>query len=225
MLVFMILGLSGNLSQVDWQAYDTGVRFASSRPANPNVVVVAIDDAAIQQLGSWPWPRDVMASVTDTLSAAVPAVIGYAVPFDTRQSNYGLSHIERLKEALDKSGANNRQVQRLLQMAEEGLDTDRVFAQSLQRAGPVVLAMPYDLAADGHPHESIRIAEHLARFTVRVADKPERNNWFTRTFFANPVPVADSLYPPIAELSRYVTAIGHLNTGLNRQEQARREPL
>lgn len=225
MLLFLVLGVSGKLSPVDWQAYDTGVRFATSRPANPNVVVVAIDDAAIQELGSWPWPRDVMATVTDTLSSASPAVIGYAVPFDTRQSNFGVSHIERLKDAIERTSANNRQVTRLLKMAEEGLDTDRVFAQSLQRAGPVVLAMPYDLAADDNPAEHVRIAEHLARFTVKVADKPEHKNWFSRTFFANPVPVADSLYPPIAELSRYVTAIGHLNTGLNRQEQARREPL
>ena len=202
-----------------------GVRFTSSRPANSNVVVVAIDDAAIQELGSWPWPRDILARVTDTISSAVPAVIGYAVPFDTRQSNFGLHHIEQLKEAIENSSTNNRQLQRLIRQAEDGLDTDRVFATSLQRAGPVVLAMPYDLSEGDSAKDVGRIAEHLSRFTVAVANKPEKGNWFSRLFIPNPVPVVDSIYPPIAELSRYVTAIGHLNTGLNRQEQARREPL
>jgi CHASE2 domain-containing sensor protein/tRNA A-37 threonylcarbamoyl transferase component Bud32 len=225
-VVFLLLGVvSNDLRGIDWQAYDMGVRFTSSRPANPNVVVVAIDDAAIQELGSWPWPRDILAKVTDTLSSAKPAVIGYAVPFDTRQSNFGLHQIEQLKSAIEHSKHNNRQLQRLIRQAEDSLDTDRVFAASLQRAGPVVLAMPYDLAVGDTSKESAQIADNLARFTVSVANLPKPRNWFTRLFVSNPVPVADSIYPPIQDLSRYVTAIGHLNTGLNRQEQARREPL
>ena len=202
-----------------------GVRFTSSRPANPNVVVVAIDDAAIQELGSWPWPRDVLAKVTDIISAQAPAVIGYAVPFDTRQSNFGLQHLEQLKAAIEHSNGNNRHLQRLLQQAEDGLDTDRVFATSLQRAGPVVLAMPYDLATGDAPKVAGQFAEHLSRFTVAVANVPKKDNWISRLLLPDPVPIADSIYPPIPELTRYVTAIGHLNTGLNRQEQARREPL
>jgi len=226
-LVFLLLGVvSNNLRGIDWEAYDMGVRFTSSRPANSNVVVVAIDDAAIQELGSWPWPRDILANVTDTISSARPAVIGYAVPFDTRQSTFGLHQIEQLKEAIESSkGSNSRQLQRLIHQAEDGLDTDRLFATSLQRAGPVVLAMPYDLAQGGNAKESTKIADHLSRFTVAVGNLPKPRNWLSSLFLSSPVPVADSIYPPIAELSRYVTAVGHLNTGLNRQEQARREPL
>ena len=224
-LLFLILAIGGNLRPVDWTAYDMGVRFASSRTPNTNVVVVAIDDAAIQQLGSWPWPRDIMARLTDIMSRAEPAVIGYTVPFDTRQSTFGLPYIEKLKTAIEQSKANSRYIQGLLHSAQEGLDTDRVFAQSLQQAGPVVLAMPYDLAPSEDVHENLNVAEHLQRFTVSVENKPQRRSWLAKWFIPNPVPIADSIYPPIAELSRYVTAIGNLNTGLNRQEQARREPL
>ncbi|MBI1424399.1 MAG: CHASE2 domain-containing protein [Gammaproteobacteria bacterium] len=224
-LIFLLLGVVGNELRVfDWQAYDMGVRFTSSRPANPNVVVVAIDDAAIQELGSWPWPRDMLAKVTDTISSASPAVIGYAVPFDTRQSTYGLHQIEQLKDAIEQSKSPNRQWLRMIRQAEDSLDTDRIFANSLQRAGPVVLAVPYDLAMTDFPRD-MQIADHLARFTVSVDNLPKKRNWFTNIFLSNPVPIADSIYPPIQELSRYVTAIGLLNTGLNRQEQARREPL
>ncbi|MEJ2362880.1 MAG: CHASE2 domain-containing protein, partial [Gammaproteobacteria bacterium] len=226
-LVFLLLGVvSHDLRGIDWQAYDMGVRFTSSRPANPNVVVVAIDDAAIQQMGSWPWPRDELAKATDIISAQHPGVIGYAVPFDTRQSNYGLQQLEQLKDAITHSHARNtRQLERLINQAENGLDTDRVFANSLQHAGPVVLAMPYDLANGKSVKASANIAQHLHRFTVRVDNPPKQYNWLTRLFVSNPVPEADTIYPPIQELSRYVTAVGHLNTGLNRQEQARREPL
>lgn len=225
-LVFLLLGVvSNDLRDIDWQAYDMGVRFTSSRPANPNVVVVAIDDAAIQELGSWPWPRDILAKVTDTISSATPAVIGYAVPFDTRQSNFGLQQLEQLKSAIENSKHKDRRLERLIHQAEDGLDTDRVFATSLQRAGPVVLAMPYDLGAGDATKDSTLFAGNMARFTVRVANVPKKRDWFTSLFVSNPIPVADSVYPPIQDLARYVTAIGHLNTGLNRQEQARREPL
>ncbi len=224
-LVFLILGFSDNLRAVDWYAYDLGVRFTSTRTPNSNVVVVAIDDAAIQQLGSWPWPRDVMARVTEIMSKSEPAVIGYTVPFDTRQSTYGLQFIDKLKDALEGTSANSRHIQALLRSAQDGLDTDRYFAQSLQQAGPVVLAMPYDLSPDERANEEITVGEHLQRFTVAVENKPERRSWMSKLFIPNPTPIADNIYPPIADLTRFVTAIGHLNTGLNRQEQARREPL
>ncbi|MGD8783520.1 MAG: serine/threonine-protein kinase [Thioalkalispiraceae bacterium] len=224
-LLFLLLAVSDNLRSLDLMAYDWGVRFASSRPANPNVVIVAIDDRAVQQLGSWPWPRDIMASVTDKISSAEPAVIGYAVPFDTRQSTYGLKYIEKIKSAISRSKANTRYVQGLLRNAEDGLDTDNLFAKSLQRAGPVVLATPYDLAASDDPDESKTVPAELRRFTVKVSNIPERRSWISKLFIPNPVPVTDYIYSPIPELSRYVTAIGLMNTGLNQREQARREPL
>ena len=224
-LLFLVLGISGNLRSLDLKAYDWGVRFASSRPANPNVVIIAIDDKAVQQLGSWPWPRDILASVTDKISAAKPAVIGYGVPFDTRQSSYGLKYIEKLKKAIGRSKANTRYVQGLLRSAEDGLDTDRLFAQSLQRAGPVVLATPYDLASRDEPNEALTVPAELRHFTVKVTNIPERRSWISKLFIPNPVPVTDYIYSPIPELSRYATAMGLMNTGLNHQEQARREPL
>lgn len=225
-LLFCVFAMTGKLSSIDWYAYDLGVRFSTAKPASDNVIVVAIDDAAIQELGSWPWPRDILAKVTNNISIAEPAVVGYALPFDTKQSNYGLSYIEDLKNEIERNGKSNRNISNLLKRAEQELDTDQVFAHSLQRAGPVVLGVPYDLSANEYPQRGVAIAEHLSRFTIRdVQGKLKNKSWIYRMFVPNPIPVADSIYPPIAELSRYSNAIGHLNTGLNLQEQARREPL
>ena len=56
------------------------------------IVILAIDDASLQQIGSWPWPRSVMANVIDRLSALNPRAIGLDViyaesvsPDDDRQ--------------------------------------------------------------------------------------------------------------------------------------------
>ena len=44
-----------------------------------DVVIVAIDDASLQSIGQWPWPRNVMAETLDRLTAAQPAAIGLDV--------------------------------------------------------------------------------------------------------------------------------------------------
>ncbi len=225
-LLFLILGVSDKLREMDWWAYDIGVRFTAERAANDHVVVVAIDDAAIQELGSWPWPRDVVARLTDNIASAKPAVMGYALPFDIRQSSYGLANIEELRTAIEAAPNINPEIKRLVKRAEEGLNTDRMLAQSLQKAGPVVLAMPYDLATATSVDITAKLPEQLQRFAIDITGgKPDMSSWFSRTFMPDPVPIADTVYPPIADLSRYVQALGHINTGLNSQEQARREPL
>jgi serine/threonine-protein kinase len=225
-LLLLVLGVSDKLRGLDWWAYDIGVRFTAERAANDHVVVVAIDDAAIQELGSWPWPRDVVARLTDNIASANPAVMGYALPFDIRQSSYGLANIEELRTAIEAAPNISPEIKKLIKRTEEGLNTDRMLAQSLQKAGPVVLAMPYDLTTATRIDTSAKVPEQLQRFAIDIAGgKPEPPSWFRRTFLPDPVPITDNVYPPIADLSRYVQALGHINTGLNSQEQARREPL
>jgi eukaryotic-like serine/threonine-protein kinase len=225
-LLFFTFGVAGKFRDLEWWAYDLGVRFTSDHSTNDHVAVVAIDDTAIQELGSWPWPRDTLARLTDIISASGPAVIGYAIPFDTRQSSYGLAYIEELRTSIEAMSNLNPEIKRMVKRAEDGLDTDRTFAQSMQKAVPIVLGMPYDLATTNLPATPNKVPDEMRRFAISiVGGKPAERNWFARTFLAEPVPVAENIYAPIPELARYANAVGHLNTGLNSEEQARREPL
>ena len=54
-------------------------RFRGSVPAPDDIVIVAVDDASLQRVGNWPWPRSRMASVLDRLSEAHPRVVGLDV--------------------------------------------------------------------------------------------------------------------------------------------------
>ncbi|MFN9741690.1 MAG: CHASE2 domain-containing protein [Acidobacteriota bacterium] len=44
-----------------------------------DLVIVAIDDRSLQQIGPWPWPRRVMATVLDRLATVTPRAIGLDV--------------------------------------------------------------------------------------------------------------------------------------------------
>ena len=50
------------------------------RKAEP-VVIIAIDDRSLAEVGQWPWPRDTMARLLDRIAARQPAVTGVDIIF------------------------------------------------------------------------------------------------------------------------------------------------
>ncbi len=52
-------------SFLDLRIYDAMVRAARTRPPSGHVVIVAIDDRSVSEIGQWPWPRDVIAQLVD----------------------------------------------------------------------------------------------------------------------------------------------------------------
>jgi len=177
-LFFLLASTTELMRSLEWQAYDLAARFSSTDPANSDVVVVAIDDASLAELGDWPWSRDIMAQATRRLTAHRPAVIGYALPFDSTQTTYGLEYIQELKSLIEDSpNRTNSRLMRLLNNAENRMDTDRVFAQSLQQAGRVVLAMPY-LIEKGRPSTGLaELPEYLSKYTLRDRSRCSPPMW------------------------------------------------
>lgn len=69
----MLLGLfshSIGFARLDYTFYDTLLTTTTGQPANPDIVIVAIDDASISQLGYWPWRRQVHATLLGRLQGA-----------------------------------------------------------------------------------------------------------------------------------------------------------
>lgn len=68
-------------------AYDAQLNFWS-RPANDDIIIVAIDDDSLQQLGRWPWPRSTHARLIDIISKDQPKAISLDILFTEHdQSN------------------------------------------------------------------------------------------------------------------------------------------
>lgn len=226
-MLFLVISGTGPMRNLEWQFYDLGILFSSARPANQDVVVVAIDDAALQELGSWPWPRDIMAKVTDYISVSKPTVIGFALPFDTRESTRGLKYINQLRKVFGENQSNSgRNLKRILDRAASGLNTDQKFATSLRNAGPVVLAMPYmqgNRMANASAPKLNGVVSRLVLSNVSGALDP-KERFFDR-FRSDPVPSAYIMYPPISEFAQQSNAIGHFGFATDEHHNARREPL
>lgn len=103
----------------------------SPRPTpHPPVLIVDIDARSLRDVGRWPWPRSLLATLTDKLASADAAVVGFDLIFPEPD---GTSR-RRLLPLLygDKSPPE-------IARPVEGTDHDKVFADAIRRA-PVVLA-------------------------------------------------------------------------------------
>jgi CHASE2 domain-containing sensor protein/signal transduction histidine kinase len=70
-----VLAASGWTWRADRLVYDVGLA-AWRRPPPPGIVIVAIDDASVDAIGRWPWPRAVHSTLLERLAAAGPRAIG-----------------------------------------------------------------------------------------------------------------------------------------------------
>ncbi|UIJ46644.1 CHASE2 domain-containing protein [Sphingomonas cannabina] len=78
--------LGGMTSRIDNTLYDAlaGLRAA---PPSDRILIVAIDDDSIAEIGRWPWPRTVHARLIERIAAARPAAIAYDVLFPEPAAN------------------------------------------------------------------------------------------------------------------------------------------
>ncbi|MEN9558055.1 MAG: hypothetical protein RL141_424 [Candidatus Parcubacteria bacterium] len=93
-----IASLSGILRSWSDQALD---RLFLTRLPDPRVIVVAIDDTSLAQVGRWPWDRAVHAALIRRITAGNPAVIGYDVTFAESQD---VANDEALAQAIHDAG-------------------------------------------------------------------------------------------------------------------------
>ena len=101
-LVFLFAGQAPVLQSLERTAYDWGVRMSSGTPSD-RVAVIAIDDESIANLGRWPWPRDLHASMIEILNEGGAKVVGNTVFFLEPQEDPGLIFIDLLADAFNQS--------------------------------------------------------------------------------------------------------------------------
>jgi CHASE2 domain-containing sensor protein len=76
--VVLVFAFSRVGERIDHLGYDRMLRFAAHEP-DPRLLLVGIDSRSLQEVGRWPWPRDVHAALIVRLAAARPRAIVYDV--------------------------------------------------------------------------------------------------------------------------------------------------
>ena len=196
-------------------AYDWGVR-ASSRTASDKVVVIAIDESSIRNIGRWPWSRDVHARMAESLAGANAKVVANLVFFSEPQVDPGLSYIRKLLDLSERTPAlASGEAGTLLHEAEQALDADRKLAESYGAAGNVLLPMLFELGEPrGKPDKPLPdfiLKNQLVGISNSASDTP--------------FPTSAVISPPIEDIGKNVAGIGHLNAIVDVDGGIRAEPL
>jgi len=77
----VVYGVVGPLTErASFLVYDQ-LRLHSTHRMASDIVIVAIDDESIAELGRWPWPRDTHAALLEQIAKAKPRAVAYDVLF------------------------------------------------------------------------------------------------------------------------------------------------
>ncbi len=117
-------------------------------PQDQPVVIVAIDEKSIRELGDWPWPRSRMAEMVRHLSVQGAASMGIFPLYTQPDADPGLPGIEDLKkQAADQKWKGGKRTARIvegmLNSAQERLDQDAQLISAIRRARNVVLPLRF----------------------------------------------------------------------------------
>ena len=201
--------------------YDFASTSSSRTPSN-RIAIIAIDDQSIANIGRWPWPRDIHATLIDQLSGAKAKTIVHTVFFFEPQVDRGLSFIRKIKDVLAAPSANatvefiagqqstNQQLAKVIAQAEQALDTDAILANSIRRAGNVLVPSVFVLGEpQGKPDSP------LPGFALKSAFDE------TKGFS---VPAIKS-QQPLESIGTAAAGVGHLNQLQDIDGAVRNEPL
>ena len=203
--LFLILGWTGFMSTLEWQAYGLGAKLSPGPESKNNLEVIAIDQASLEQLGKWPWPRSYLGVVIKRLNESGARVVGLELPLHTSQSEFGVRRLDTMRDTY--KGRHQQTVKDILFLARQRLDTDGALAASLKKSDNTVLTIGYGLSNEtrkGAPSASLKILQSFA-----FADFPATSKaWqtYVPSVLNTGIPEIKQAQPPIKLLARHTNA-------------------
>ncbi|MGH7932021.1 MAG: CHASE2 domain-containing protein [Candidatus Binataceae bacterium] len=180
------------------------VRLYSLRKPSPPtgyVVIAAVDDRSIAELGRWPWPRSTMARLVSALRDYKVSVVGFDMIFSERDPE----DVERetIAKQLRDAGISAGAIGRTL-----GSSNDRAFAEALKEQGSAYLAYAFN---SHQITETGRI--DLTGYRTRFLEPPPvAYNLVRKAAGAPPRLMHGRAYlPPTASLNRAAAGVGYVD--------------
>lgn len=141
----MALTPTGIFDRLERIAYDVRLRLTLTQQPHPDIVIADIDEAALQTLGRWPWRRDKMAALTDTLfTHYMIGAVGFDVVFAEPDDSSGKRYLTELASG---KLAGDTALAATLARVDKHMDLDAQFADALHDK-PTVLGYPFDTTRD-----------------------------------------------------------------------------
>ena len=105
-LLYGLFGKPQLLSALDHRIADTMFQWRGPMPTTGSVVIVDIDDKSLQQIGQWPWPRNVVAELIKKIGDSEAKVIGLDIVFAEKDRTSPKQYLAELENYLPEHMAS-----------------------------------------------------------------------------------------------------------------------
>lgn len=194
--------------------YDMRMQITLPDTQDTRIVIVDIDERSLERIGHWPWPRDVVAQLTDRLLDDYRAsLIAFDVLFAEPDGSSGLKTLEMLATGPLRESPRFREE---LENIRPQLEYDRRLAEALSRGETILsyaLHMPDTpgtiprvgaLPAPAIAQPPVAIAHHLLAAKGHTASLPELQRGAVHAgFFNNPLIDPDGVHRRAPLLIQY----------------------
>lgn len=246
LLTFLLLGgmlfKFQPLQSLERSVYDTLTPFRRTLAERP-VVVVAIDDQSIRQIGGWPWPRDDIAKMIRMLSKYGTHTLAIGLLYQQIALHNGMQEIRIIKDMpwqnlltgknrkLTKSQKKNlAKIDAALNNVEKSLNPDNELINAIHDTRNVVLPMRFII--EGTEGEaSSKVDGWLRLNSIDLNKNRDRQNesmpkaaTLTHRYAKKPLR-AKYVIQPYTKLSTKARGLGHLNLVADEDNIIRSIPL
>ena len=138
------------LDTIELETFD--LRFISRgvEKPTPEVVLAVIDEKSLNVEGRWPWPREIIAKLVDSLSEDGAKVIGFDIMFVEPDQNTNLKFINQLDQQVRALRIKNKKLKQFIKKTKTRADNDLNFAESIKKSkANVVLGFFFHMSQIG----------------------------------------------------------------------------
>jgi adenylate cyclase len=129
-------GLISVLRTAHQKSIDFRLKMRGPRPVNKNLALLAVDERAVQTIGRWPWPRDVLAKLIQRALDNGVKVLAFDMAFPEPQ----LNPVEIVEQKALADGKLSADFEKNLSALKEALDADRVLGDTYAKYADRIVA-------------------------------------------------------------------------------------
>ena len=212
------------MKSLEWRAYGIGSRLLPAPEAKDSLEIIAIDEASLEELGEWPWPRSLLAVMVKKLDGVNARTIGITLPMDTAQSEFGVRRLDSIRDQYE--GKYEKTVKDMLFVARQRLDTDGALAVSLKRSANTVLAISYGMNNDRRIRATSENRQQALESYAVKGFNPSSGGWekYVPSVLTSGLTEVAQALPPIPMLAEH-SAAGMLDESLDHYSNSLVSPL
>jgi adenylate cyclase len=201
------------LRNLEAKALDLRFHLRGVKQPGAPVILVAIDDRSIAELGRWPWSRRRFAEVVQRLHAASAKVIAFDLLLTEPETAVDQGELRRLRQALQSfdiplQAPQRETVEHILRRMGEASDPDAALASAMREAGNVVLPFAVTVSAPSPHPQPAQPPSIIAQAAYRIL----------QNLGANQPPGAlrgRAILAPIDAIALSAVALGHVDVAFD----------